>query len=116
MTVSKPETAPEDLAAMLAAYLGGDGPAVAVTDFLRECVAAAAGLVAHHVGTADVPPEIRARAITEVAAELFNRRNAPNGVASFGDGAGGVIPVRVARDALVAARPLLAPWLGWGLA
>jgi len=98
--------------AALATYLGD----VEADDFLTQCVQVATEMVTTHIGAAQIPTPVVARAVLEVAAELWNRRTAPNGVASFGDGAGGVIPMRVARDAMVAARPLLAPWIGLGIA
>lgn len=63
--------------------------------------------------TSAAPADIVDRATLEVGSELYHRRNAPNGVAQFAsyDGA----PVRVARDPMVAARPLLAPWVVMGL-
>jgi len=69
----------------------------------------AEALVAAHVGAADVPETVLDRAVLEVASELFHRRNAPSGIAQFGAADGTV--VRVARDPMVAAYPLLAPWV-----
>lgn len=76
--------------------------------YLGNCLDVAADLVTHDAPKA-TPETVKARAILEVAAELYHRRNAPNGIKSFGDidGAGAI---RVARDALVAARPLLDPY------
>ena len=91
----------------VAAYVGG----VPVDEFLRACCAQAERLVADQIGGASVPDAIRDRAALEVAAELFHRRSAPNGIKSFADGLDGATAIRVARDALVAARPLLAPYL-----
>lgn len=67
-------------------------------------------LVTTYVGAAEVPTVIFDRAVLEVGSELFHRKNAPNGVAQFNtfDAA----PIRVARDPMVAAYPLLAPYLG----
>ena len=58
-----------------------------------------------------MPAEILERATIEVAAELYHRRSAPNGIKNFADGFDGTAAIRVARDAMVAARPLLAPYL-----
>lgn len=71
-------------------------------------------LVTGYVGRSEVPPTIVARAVLEVGSELYHRKNAPNGVAQFNtfDAA----PIRVARDPMVAARPLLAPFLLPGIA
>lgn len=67
-------------------------------------------LVTTYVGAAEVPTVIFDRAVLEVGSELFHRKNAPNGVAQFNtfDAA----PIRVARDPMVAAYPLLSPYLG----
>lgn len=104
-----------DRAAALARYLGG----ITVTEDLTESYDEADALVTAWLAgfpTVTVPPIIVARAVREVAADLWNRRDAPNGIKQFGDGAGGVIPVRVARDPLTAAYPLLAPFTGPGVA
>lgn len=76
--------------------------------YLTGCLAVAQELVTQEAPNA-VPEAVRDRAVIEVAAELFHRRNAPNGIKSFGD-LDGAAAIRVARDALVAARPLLDPW------
>lgn len=96
-----------DLTTRLAAYVG-DVPA---DDYLRLCVAEATTLVGSQVGSSTIPQEVHDRAVMEVAAELYHRRSAPNGIKSFADGLDGASAIRVARDALVAARPLLAPYL-----
>jgi len=96
----------------VAAYVGG----VPVTDYLKGCVAVASQAVACHIGACQVPKETRRRAVMEVAAELYHRKSAPNGIKNYADGLDGVAAVRVARDAMVAARPLLAPYLTPGIA
>lgn len=96
-----------DLTARIAAYVGD----VPNDTFLRECADQAATLIHDQVGSATVPAEILERAQIEVAAELYHRRSAPNGIKNFADGFDGTAAIRVARDAMVAARPLLAPYL-----
>ena len=96
-----------DLTARIAAYVGD----VPNDTFLKECADQAATLIHDQVGTATVPAEILERAQIEVAAELYHRRSAPNGIKNFADGFDGTAAIRVARDAMVAARPLLAPYL-----
>nr|DAQ18797.1 MAG TPA: head to tail adaptor [Caudoviricetes sp.] len=96
-----------DLTTRLAAYVG-DVPA---DEYLRSCVAEATTLVGSQVGNITIPQEVHDRAVMEVAAELYHRRSAPNGIKSFADGLDGATAIRVARDALVAARPLLTPYL-----
>lgn len=56
-----------------------------------------------------LPEEIEYRAIIEVGAELYHRKNAKNAVTQFAT-ADTIAPVRIARDPMIAARPLLAPW------
>lgn len=91
----------------LSTYVG-DLP---VNEFMTECVIEADALITGQVGGAVVPESVRDRAVIEVAAELFHRKSAPNGIKNFADGFDGAAAIRVARDALVAARPLLAPYL-----
>lgn len=97
----------EELTARVASYVGG----MPVTDFLTQCVTEADEMITHHIGEATVPASVKNRAIMEVAAELYHRKSAPNGIKNFADGLDGTTAIRVARDALVAARPLLAPYL-----
>lgn len=59
------------------------------------------------------PVAVVDRATLAVGAELFNQRNTKNGIAQFA--ALDEQPVRVARDPMVAAYPLLAPWVVFGL-
>jgi len=54
------------------------------------------------------------RAYLEVGSELFHRRSAPNGVMQFTTLDGSAI--RVARDPMVGAYPLLKRFVGFGLA
>ncbi|MST49493.1 hypothetical protein [Mobiluncus porci] len=62
-----------------------------------------------------VPGAILNRAILEVASELWARRSAPGGIlAQYADL--GAAPVRLARDPMLGARPLLAPYLKAGMA
>ncbi len=96
-----------DLTARLAAYVGD----VPVDQYLTNCLTEGRALVDSQVGSATVPDDVRDRAVLEVAAELYHRRSAPNGIKNFADGFDGTAAIRVARDALVAARPLLAPYL-----
>ena len=72
--------------------------------FAAACWAQAVALIAVEVGAVTIPDEIAGRATLEVAAELFHRRQAPNGITQFADPNGGGA-IRVARDPMVAARP-----------
>ncbi len=105
-------TPAEDGLAALRAYVNTDATQDA---YLGTCWAEAEALVTAHVGSASVPAAVHARAVLEVGAELYHRRNAPGGViAAYADL--GAAPVRVARDPMVAAYPLLAPYLPGGFA
>lgn len=86
--------------------------------FVTECVAEADALIAKRVGDAPIPAPVRDRAVKEVAADLFYRRSARNGVAAFGGGGegGGGEVVRLNRNPLAPAEPILAPFLGPRLA
>ncbi|EPD31891.1 hypothetical protein HMPREF9306_01447 [Propionimicrobium lymphophilum ACS-093-V-SCH5] len=79
-------------------------------DFVEACWAQAAELVDHRIGKAQVPASIRDRAVLEVGADLWHRRQTRSGVATF-DG-GDYTPMRVTRDPMKAAADLLKPYLG----
>lgn len=85
-------------------------------DFIDSCAGEAAAMVERECGSylASVPAEIIQRATIEVGSELYNRRSAPNGISQFTSADGGAI--RVARDPMVAARPMLSPFLPGGFA
>jgi hypothetical protein len=55
------------------------------------------------------------RAILECGSELFYRRNAPSGITQFAT-PDGQSAVRVARDPMVGAYPILAPYMAAGFA
>jgi hypothetical protein len=67
------------------------------------------------VGTATVNADVLLRAKIECGSELFHRRSAPNGIAQFATLDGGSA-VRVARDPMIGAYPLLTPYVGLGVA
>jgi len=95
----------------LRAYVGAsdsDAP------YVGTCWDEAEALVTRFVGSATVPASIIERTTLEVGSELFHRRQAPNGIAQFAsfDGAA----VRVARDPMVGAYPLLARFMGLAFA
>ncbi|SJM66842.1 hypothetical protein [Agrococcus casei] len=98
------------LADRLAVYVNAE----ATDAFIPECAETAEVLIDGYVGSAEVPDKVRERAILEVGSELYNRRNAPNGIAQFAtpDAA----PIRVARDPLVGAYPILRHYVGIGAA
>ena len=100
----------------LTRYVKGAASSISTADeeFIRSCGDQAQALVTTRVGTAEVPEVILDRAIIEVASELYNRQSAPNGISQFSAPDGSAI--RVARDPMVAAYPILSPYLGLGFA
>ena len=90
----------DTLAAYVGTPIGGSDDT-----FVHQCYDEAHILVDKYIGTLTVPAAIIARAKLEVGSELYHRRNAPNGISQFAgfDGA----PMRVARDPMVSARPLI---------
>jgi hypothetical protein len=99
----------------LAEYVGAPETDAA---YVEQCWDEATSLVSAYIGTIDpviaVPIAIEERATLEVGSELYHRRQAPNGVAQFSsfDGA----PIRVARDPMLGAYPLLQRYIGLGVA
>lgn len=81
--------------------------------YLTSCIAEALELVTAFIGTAVVPATSKDRAVLETTSELYHRRNAPNGLAQFAafDGQ----PIRVARDPMVGAYPILSRFMVIGL-
>lgn len=70
----------------------------------------AAALIKQYCGDAfsSIPQVISQRAVLEVASELWAKRNAIGGIMQGYSDAG---PVRLARDPMIAAYPLLRPYL-----
>lgn len=87
-----------------------DAQGRAVSDALTTDVDTACELVKREIGDNAVPEAIIAGAVEKVAVELSDQRLAPSGIRNFAD-VDSVVAVRVARDPMVAARPLLAPFL-----
>ena len=96
----------------LAAFVG----APASDPYLETCVEEATEMVRQAIGNARVPEEIKRIAVREVAADIYHRRSARNGVAGFDDSDITPAPVRINRDPMVAARPILRPYLGVAIA
>jgi hypothetical protein len=82
--------------------------------YVEQCWDEATSLVSIYVGDIDVPIAILDRATLEVGSELYHRRQAPNGIAQFSSMDG--TPVRVARDPMLGAYPLLNRYIGLGAA
>lgn len=96
----------------LKAYVGASD---SDNTFVSACWDEAHDLVDQYCGdaTVDVPTHILKRAKIEVGSELYHRRSAPNGVAQFATLDGGSA-IRVARDPMVGAYPILARYLPAG--
>lgn len=117
--------ASSEFVAALTAYVASGAHSVGTADqaFIAACADEAIALVDNLAGVtytvedptvpvSTVPPTVLNRAYLEVGSELYNRRSAPNGISQFTSADGSAI--RVARDPLVAARPILAPFLPLG--
>lgn len=78
----------------------------------ETCIDEATGLVDNWVGSwsEHVPDSAHKRAILETAAELFQRRAARNGVASF-DSTGDTSPMYAPLDSMRAARRILREYI-----
>lgn len=82
------------------------------TDAIQIALTVATKLIVEYVGATTVPIEITDRAILLVAVEQINQDNAPNGLANQAyDPDGTAAPVRIARDPMKPAYPVLAPWI-----
>lgn len=84
---------------------------------LATCVVEAAALLSDLVGDRreEIPDELYDLALIECAADLYWRRQARNGIATF-DGVDGIETVNVRRDPLTGSRDVLAHYLGVGIA
>ena len=85
------------------------------TAFAVQCTAEADALVANFIGAGNpfaVPTVIVERATLEVGADLYYRRTARNGIVSFGgEDMPAPEPMRISRDPMAAAYPILRPFL-----
>jgi hypothetical protein len=91
------------------AYVGTDED----SDFVTACLEAGGSLVSAFIGDAEVKEEIVDNAVLMCSAEIFYRRQSPQGVTQFAamDGS----PVRAAKDPMNAARELLRPFVSFGV-
>lgn len=82
-------------------------------DLLTNCLAEAGAMVTKFVGGSLVPEAILDRATLEVAADLFNRREAPNGItnAQYATADGFAAGMRINRDPMAAAYEILRRWV-----
>lgn len=95
----------------LQAYVGSPDADAA---FVADCWAQAQDLVGAFVGEVEVPEAAMKRACLEVGSELYHRRSAPGGISQFASPDG--TPMRVARDPMVGAYPILRHYLPGGFA
>jgi hypothetical protein len=111
------DTATASLANELAAFVGTTptGPAAG---YLTACATQATALVDAYLATNRdrVPSPVLARAYLEVGADLYHRRTARNGITGFEDTEVSTAPVRINRDPLAPAYPLLARYTGPAIA
>lgn len=101
----------------LLVYVGAKLGQEGVDEFADQCWDEADALVTAYISEANldaVPEEIIGRATLEVGAELFHRKNTKNGLSQFATADGQA--VRIARDPMVAAYPLLNRYLPGGFA
>ena len=75
----------------------------------------ASELIDVFIGTSEVPAVILDRARIVVGAELYGQRAAPNGIAQFAT-FDGQSAIRVARDPMTGAYPLLGRYVPLGIA
>jgi hypothetical protein len=96
------------------AYVAANDDSTDDDVFIQSCIDEATDMVVAFIGTATVPDSGKDRAILETVSELFHRRQAPSGVQQFAAFDGGPI-VRVARDPMVGAYPILGRYMVIGL-
>lgn len=93
--------------------------ASAPKDGMVDCLAQGTTMVETYIADnalpgKTVPSEIRDRAVLEVAADLWHRRQARFGIVNESYASGDGItsePIRISRDPLAVARPILAQWV-----
>lgn len=95
----------------LSEWVGDDGRNETL---VASCWETAITLVTNYVDPVNVPQEILDRATLEVGAELFHRKAAKNGIVQFATP--DAPATRIARDPMVAAYPLLDPFVKPGIA
>lgn len=116
--VEGPSSAPpEALVDRLTNYVKSGSHSVSEADsaFISDCISSAVELVNAACGDyiTRIPEAVLTRAYVEAGSELYNRRSAPNGISQFSAPDG--TSIRLARDPMVAARPLIQPYLPLGI-
>ena len=84
--------------------------------FVEGIATAAVALVSNLIGTNTVPEHVSHEAILLTGANLWSKRVAQSEIQGLMDPNLSAIPARPALDPLAQARPLLAPYLGPGIA
>lgn len=103
---------PDELFERFAKYV--DALGTEEEDNASHSLAEGREMVENFIGSYTVPPATTARAIIEVAAELFHHKLARSGVTDFGGT--DLQPFRIARDPMKAAYPILTQFVPAGLA
>ena len=94
--------------AQFQSYIGTDETG----DFIESCLSAGNAHVGRYIGGVDtVPNDIHEQAILICSAELFHRRQSPQGVTQFASMDGN--PVRMGKDPMTAVYPLLQSYVGF---
>lgn len=83
--------------------------------YISQCLAEAEELVDAFTAGEDIPVISKNKAKLLTLSALYHQRNAPNGIQQFADFGGAVNVVRVARDPMIAAYPILARFMVIGL-
>lgn len=82
---------------------------------LDAAIAVSTELVLKYVGEAEVPTPVFDRAVLLASVEQINQDKAPNGVLNqffdAGTGENSATPVRIGRDPMKPAYPVLDPWV-----
>ena len=89
------------------------GASASDDEFIQRCINEAMALVTAYVNEVNVPVAVMDNAVTQVASELYNRRNAPSGIAQFASFDG--TPQRVANDPLTSVYRLLNRYVTMGV-
>jgi hypothetical protein len=85
--------------------------AQADSEFITDVTARASAMIDGYIGEATVPPEARAQAALEVAANLYHRRATVQDHSAPTSTEAATAFFRPALDPLTPARPILAPYL-----
>jgi hypothetical protein len=96
------------------AYVAKDDTGTTNDSYIQDCIDEATDMVTTFIGSATVPDLAKDRAVLETVMSLYHRRQAPNGLAQFA-GIDGTTVIRVPRDPMAGAYPILARYMVIGL-